>query len=898
VTTTPKRFKVALSFAGEQRGFVEEVANILAARFDRTAVLYDKFHEAEFSRPRLAHLLMDLYQDESELIVVIACPDYQNKPWTGLEWDTIHDKFVRDRRHDEVMLCRFGLVQMPGSLSTDGWCQLDDKSPADLVELIRGRLARNDTKLPTATTGIASHAPTLFSSSQRPPFTLPQQAAHFVGRRREQAELKARLVSRKTTAVVGAAGMGKTALVARVLTGMFGRHGEQLAQHPFSDGVFFLNLYRTKGSVDAVLSQLADEIMGAGFEAQQAAAARAREACATRRMLVIVEGGEEADGRSSRGSRNDFEAALSPSTCLLWLTRDSKQAIPTETVFVQDRLDDGDACELLDVLTRPRHERIDEPTHRAVLELLQGHPLALTWAGHLLARDEEDPRALARDWRQAGLPVLSDPEHSTRTLGWLFGRSHSLLEESAKRALAASGRLAAEPFPTAVIAAALGPIAETSLKRLVQHGLLARRESLWNFTHVLGYRFARGLPDGERDVGAVASWLRGTLEAALSAPPIDVAADPILRHTQALLEADQEHRLGDLLVSPVLLLLDHAIEHLPLHASFELATSLLNWTANSTVAERDLLHWMALNLQSRLSEYLGDLPSATELSETALTLARSYNASTEVLWHEKLAISLLRRSAIPNSKSLMQLDEAIQILRQTLSQTEVSRRWDLSSWLATCLSEKGMLLFRANQLDDAHASLTEAIAVRSDLVRFSGGALHPTRNLNVSIARRGHVFLESYRRTGEQRYLVLAAHEYEDCAVRAQLLVDSNPGNSLCEKDRYLALASLGEAKIEFGDLKGAEALFRRSLAKRQQLAMTEPERLPWQHDMALGHFFLARCLGLGSHVTGSQAREEAVTALNILDRLVSTGYSHSRGDRDRARALVDHLHSGRSAAE
>jgi hypothetical protein len=46
-----KRFRVAFSFAGEKRPFVRDVAQILALRFGEEAILYDKFHEAEFCAP-------------------------------------------------------------------------------------------------------------------------------------------------------------------------------------------------------------------------------------------------------------------------------------------------------------------------------------------------------------------------------------------------------------------------------------------------------------------------------------------------------------------------------------------------------------------------------------------------------------------------------------------------------------------------------------------------------------------------------------------------------------------------------------------------------------------------------------------------------------------------------
>jgi hypothetical protein len=49
-----KRFRIAFSFAGEKRDFVAQVAAILARRFGEDKILYDKFHQPEFSRSDLA----------------------------------------------------------------------------------------------------------------------------------------------------------------------------------------------------------------------------------------------------------------------------------------------------------------------------------------------------------------------------------------------------------------------------------------------------------------------------------------------------------------------------------------------------------------------------------------------------------------------------------------------------------------------------------------------------------------------------------------------------------------------------------------------------------------------------------------------------------------------------
>lgn len=140
-----KRFRIAFSFAGEKRDFVEEIARLLARRFEEKRILYDKFHEAEFSRARLGRYLPKLYHEQSDLVVVVICRDYVDKEWCGLEWDAIFD-LLKQRREDEVMLSRFDYAIVDGLFSDAGFCELDHETPEDFVDLILQRLALNKGK--------------------------------------------------------------------------------------------------------------------------------------------------------------------------------------------------------------------------------------------------------------------------------------------------------------------------------------------------------------------------------------------------------------------------------------------------------------------------------------------------------------------------------------------------------------------------------------------------------------------------------------------------------------------------------------------------------------------------------------------------------------------------------
>jgi hypothetical protein len=147
---TERWFRVAFSYASENRDLVGRAATLIAELFGETAVLYDKFHEGEFARADLASHLPRLYQEESGLIVVVICPDYQTKKWTGLEWDAIREviRTRQEREKNEVMLCRFdgvtpeGLDAEPGP----GFVELDEKTPGQFAKVILQRLAANEKK--------------------------------------------------------------------------------------------------------------------------------------------------------------------------------------------------------------------------------------------------------------------------------------------------------------------------------------------------------------------------------------------------------------------------------------------------------------------------------------------------------------------------------------------------------------------------------------------------------------------------------------------------------------------------------------------------------------------------------------------------------------------------------
>jgi hypothetical protein len=112
----PTRFRVALSFPGEYRQRVGKIAEALATSLDRENILYDKWNAAEFNRANLDVYLAKRYHDESDLIVVFLCKEYNAKEWCGLEWRACRD-LLKHKADDRLMFFRLDDADIPGLYS-------------------------------------------------------------------------------------------------------------------------------------------------------------------------------------------------------------------------------------------------------------------------------------------------------------------------------------------------------------------------------------------------------------------------------------------------------------------------------------------------------------------------------------------------------------------------------------------------------------------------------------------------------------------------------------------------------------------------------------------------------------------------------------------------------------
>jgi hypothetical protein len=131
-------FEVSLSFPGEVRSLVEQIALELERRIGPNSYFYDNNYISQLARPSLDTLLQDIYRNRSKLVVVFLGGDYQKKDWCGIEFRAIKE-IIMERDHKRIMFIRTDDGTVDGVFKTDGYVDARRFSPAELAGFIHER---------------------------------------------------------------------------------------------------------------------------------------------------------------------------------------------------------------------------------------------------------------------------------------------------------------------------------------------------------------------------------------------------------------------------------------------------------------------------------------------------------------------------------------------------------------------------------------------------------------------------------------------------------------------------------------------------------------------------------------------------------------------------------------
>jgi hypothetical protein len=137
------RFKVALSFPGEVRPYVAQVARELRRQLPPGVLFYDNDYKAQLAKPNLDTVLQRVYGKNSDLVVVFLCAKYDEKPWCGVEWRAIRDIIMAKKDH-AVMFMRSDNAEIPGVFPHDGYIDTNRHTELEAASLILERVRLND----------------------------------------------------------------------------------------------------------------------------------------------------------------------------------------------------------------------------------------------------------------------------------------------------------------------------------------------------------------------------------------------------------------------------------------------------------------------------------------------------------------------------------------------------------------------------------------------------------------------------------------------------------------------------------------------------------------------------------------------------------------------------------
>ena len=128
-----RTYQVALSFAGEQRVYVEDVARHLAAK--SIDVFYDGYRQTWLWGRDGVETFHEVFAETSNFVVMFVSAEYVTKPWTRLERRSMLSRMLREES-EYVLPVRFDDTPVPGLPESVQYLKASNYTPAQLAATI------------------------------------------------------------------------------------------------------------------------------------------------------------------------------------------------------------------------------------------------------------------------------------------------------------------------------------------------------------------------------------------------------------------------------------------------------------------------------------------------------------------------------------------------------------------------------------------------------------------------------------------------------------------------------------------------------------------------------------------------------------------------------------------
>jgi hypothetical protein len=135
-----KEYDVAFSFAGEDRVYVEKVAEQLKAR--GISFFYDSYEEEELWGKNLYDHLTEIYRNKAKYVLMFISKHYRDKRWAKHERAAAQSRAIEESS-EYILPARFDDTEIPGLLPTTRYIDLRKESPAEVAILVAKKLGKN-----------------------------------------------------------------------------------------------------------------------------------------------------------------------------------------------------------------------------------------------------------------------------------------------------------------------------------------------------------------------------------------------------------------------------------------------------------------------------------------------------------------------------------------------------------------------------------------------------------------------------------------------------------------------------------------------------------------------------------------------------------------------------------
>ena len=469
-----KTIKIFLSSSGELKQERKEIALFISQK-NTTLVKQNIFLELVLWEEKLLSFRGERIQDyfNEEMLkcdVFIALFYKKVGQFTKEEFDIAY-KSLKNGRNPKYMFVFFKEANIPMNEITENYLAVVKfKNDIEKAEQIYATFNSTEDLLLKFQRQLEQVIPD--QQMIKIPLQLPLQVEHFTDREKELSKLIKDLKPGNVITLCGPGGIGKSALASKAIWELVTKNRQN---EKFPDGILWHDFY-TNPNTQHALEHFA---LSFGEEARPTPEIAAKRALSGKRILVLLDGAEDAD---------DLPLILNilGNSCVLVTTRKKKDAVSQ-----RDDMQSLPTDEAVKLFQAWSNTDDIESVHK-ICELTGGLPLAVRLAGRYIFETGDSIKEYLSDLENTTLDALDQGERKLESVPVLLKRSLNQISDDAVNILGIAGILAFASFSKDVIQAAMPDVnIKKPINVLIGYGLLNRANERLIISHALIHTYAR-----------------------------------------------------------------------------------------------------------------------------------------------------------------------------------------------------------------------------------------------------------------------------------------------------------------------------------------------------------------------------------------------------------------------